>query len=40
MGESIKFSVEYKTPFFGKKEISGTLFSQYYSRNVRPQYRR
>jgi monoamine oxidase len=27
MGESIKFSVEYKTPF-GKKNYSGTLFSQ------------
>jgi monoamine oxidase len=28
MGESIKFSVEYKTPFWKEKNYSGTLFSQ------------
>jgi len=28
MGESIKFSVEYKTPFWKQKNHSGTLFSQ------------
>ncbi|SHM79076.1 flavin monoamine oxidase family protein [Flavobacterium xinjiangense] len=28
MGESIKFAVEYKTPFWKQKNYSGTLFSQ------------
>lgn len=28
MGESIKFAVEYKTPFWKEKKYSGTLFSQ------------
>lgn len=28
MGESIKFAVEYKTPFWKKNNYSGTLFSQ------------